>query len=455
MSRRKSLSEQISTLSDPTPRDIDPESLTSFHDNTTASYIPKRGDDNDHNKYGDTMNRDGRLLLQAEPDALNDPRYSGKKISRKDLQPEGDISSSDSDDSGDHNGSSSDDSDNSVDSSGEESDANNLGSFGSDSEEEEEEDPLDRRLSTFSNASSMSTPAQSAEAQEKSALRAKHTLNQKKIWTELLGVRVQLQPLVEMGNRLPNSQSQRMFRDHSDENVEAYSSAIDSLTSLLRTCVSVSKTLSGQHDDIKLLPQKRKRKRRADALDDIWDEMDTNYENFSPYRDAVLTRWNSKTQLQSGQSLNKKFKIINQGILSQIQSILSNETRLLKRTRIKRNNHTIIGEDLRRITNNNEEEEKEVIVDEDHEIFDDTDFFKQYRQEYLESTLSGDQFLALSNSYATKRIKKKKKIDTKATKGRRLKYVVMSKLQNFCAPEYVGSPSIDVDVLLGSLFGGH
>jgi hypothetical protein len=64
---------------------------------------------------------------------------------------------------------------------------------------------------------------------------------------------------------------------------------------------------------------------------------------------------------------------------------------------------------LRRITNNNEEEEKEVIVDEDHEIFDDTDFFKQYQQEYLESTLSGDQFLALSNSYATKRIKEKKK----------------------------------------------
>jgi hypothetical protein len=31
----------------------------------------------------------------------------------------------------------------------------------------------------------------------------------------------------------------------------------------------------------------------------------------------------------------------------------------------------------------------------------------------------------------------------------------MSKLQNFCAPEYVGSPSIDVDVILGSLFCGH
>jgi hypothetical protein len=50
-------------------------------------------------------------------------------------------------------------------------------------------------------------------------------------------------------------------------------------------------------------------------------------------------------------------------------------------------------------------------VDEDHEIFDDTDFFKQYQQEYLESTLSaGDQFLALSNSYMQPNELRKKKM---------------------------------------------
>ena len=32
------------------------------------------------------MSSNGRLLLQAEPDVLNDPRYAGVKVSRKKLK---------------------------------------------------------------------------------------------------------------------------------------------------------------------------------------------------------------------------------------------------------------------------------------------------------------------------------------------------------------------------------
>ena len=439
MSRRKSLSEQANALSDVTPVDVDPEALTLFSDNTaaTASTSDKYDEDD-----GEAMQTSGRLLLQAEPDALNDPRYAGKTISRKELRPD-DMDSGSSD-----NSDSSPSSDSNSDSDSDSDSDSNEHFEGSDSDSEEE-DALDRRLSTFSNTS-LATPKQSAAAQQKTATRAKHTLHQKKLWTDVLGVRVHLQPLLEMGNRLPNSHAHGLFHDHSDENVEAFASTLDSLTNLLRTCVSVSETLSRQHADIKALPQTRKRKRQASATEDLWDEMDTNYENFTPYRDAVLSRWNSKTQLQSGVSLNKKFKVVNQGILSQINSILSDESRLLKRTRTRRTEVSIIGEDLRTPRTEEQQGENEV----DAEIFDDTDFFKHYRSEYLESTMSGDDFVNLSNSYATKRMKKKKKIDTKATKGRRLKYVVMTKLQNFCAPEHVRRPTIDVDVLLGSLFGG-
>lgn len=43
------------------------------------------------------------------------------------------------------------------------------------------------------------------------------TLHQKKLWTDLLGIRVRLQPLLELGNRLPNSEAHGLFHDHSDE----------------------------------------------------------------------------------------------------------------------------------------------------------------------------------------------------------------------------------------------
>jgi len=136
---------------------------------------------------------------------------------------------------------------------------------------------------------------------------------------------------------------------------------------------------------------------------------------------------------------------------------MADETRLLKRTRNRRAEHAVVGASLRRGNGSGESGEDEDVEDDlDEEIFDDNDFFRIHRQEYLESTMSGDDFMALSRSYASRRTKKKKKkVDTKASKGRRLKYVVMPKLQNFCAPEHVSAPSIDVDVLMGSLFGGR
>ena len=458
--KRKSLSEQISDYTDPTPRDhVDPESLTSFNDNTSAKY--DKDDHDDDEDIAQSMSSNGRLLLQAEPDVLNDPRYAGVKVSRKKLKSKRNGRNSDS------SSSSGSESDSDSDSDGQSSSAS---SSDSDSEKEDpfaafdnhsdsEEDELDRRLSTFSNTS-LATPQESAEAQAKTAKRSQHTLHQKKLWTDLLGIRVRLQPLLELGNRLPNSEAHGLFHDHSDENLEAFASAVDSLTGLLRTCVSVSETLSRQHQDVKALPQTRKRKRQADAVEDLWDEMDTSRENFIPYRDAVVSRWSNKTQLQSGVSLNKKFKVVNRGILSQIGSVLADETRLLKRTRTRRTDHTIVGESLRKNTGKNnddttdEEMPRSSYDDVDEEIFDDGDFFKVHRQEYLESTMSGDDFMALSKSYASRRTKKKKKVDTKASKGRRLKYVVMPKLTNFCAPEHVSAPSIDVDTLMGSLFGG-
>jgi hypothetical protein len=81
-SRRKSLSEKIADFSDPTLRDVHPESLTSWNDNTSANRDDDDDDDDlqedyhedDEDNVDTAMSNDGRLRLQAEPDALNDPR---------------------------------------------------------------------------------------------------------------------------------------------------------------------------------------------------------------------------------------------------------------------------------------------------------------------------------------------------------------------------------------------
>jgi len=312
---------------------------------------------------------------------------------------------------------------------------------------------------------------------EKEKQRAEHTLNQKKLWADLLEMRMRMQPLLELGNRLPEVGVYSLFHDHSDENLEAFESAVDTVSVLVRECIQLRDSLSQRHPDVRVLKQTRKRKRPDGdgmSVEDLWDEIETGHENFRPYRNAVISRWNKKVQLQAGMALHKKFKVVNQGILSQIDSVLVDQGRLKKRTRIRRMKGSLVGQALvdsrsnsrsKRQHSGDSSDSKGASQAEDStlglnepdlnaEIFDDTDFFKVVRQEYLESTMSTDDLLAASRAFAlqSRQTKKKKKIDTRATKGRRLRYVVMPKIQNFMAPEYLPAPTIEVDVLFSSLF---
>ena len=116
------------------------------------------------------------------------------------------------------------------------------------------------------------------------------------------------------------------------------------------------------------------------------------------------------------------------------------------------------------------------------DIYDDTDFYGSLLQTFLEqrsqqgSSLGGGgvgEMLAMGNGAntaaglatdrplffaprweAAKAAKVKKVVDTRASKGRKLKYTVHEKLQNFMAPENrCGWDERQTDELFGSLFG--
>lgn len=83
--------------------------------------------------------------------------------------------------------------------------------------------------------------------------------------------------------------------------------------------------------------------------------------------------------------------------------------------------------------------EQQVGVDEhDPEIFDDSDFYHQMLRELIEFRSAdvtdpvqlGRQWVQLQSM----RSKMKRSIDTRATKGRKIRYAVHSKLVNFMAP---------------------
>jgi len=90
----------------------------------------------------------------------------------------------------------------------------------------------------------------------------------------------------------------------------------------------------------------------------------------------------------------------------------------------------------------------------DAEIFDDTDFYQEMLRDVIDSK-SGKDGLA-AEAWELNRAKKVKKIvDTKASKGRKLRYEVHEKIKNFMVP--VPSRGIwheeQIDELFSSLLG--
>lgn len=118
--------------------------------------------------------------------------------------------------------------------------------------------------------------------------------------------------------------------------------------------------------------------------------------------------------------------------------------RLIKRTQLKRSLYSICGNRNEEIDGENNETLKiddlkdRHLKDHDEEIFDDQDFYNQLMRELIDrqtsSVLDPVELSRKSIELQKLRNKNKKKVDTKASKGRKIKFVPHKPLINFMAP---------------------
>ncbi|XP_026321013.1 protein AATF [Hyposmocoma kahamanoa] len=180
---------------------------------------------------------------------------------------------------------------------------------------------------------------------------------------------------------------------------------------------------------------------RKRKLEEYGKELAMSHKAFKSFRDSTIQKWNDKTRLATAANIKNT---PTNTILQQISYILSDREKLIKRTQLKRSEYDIIGykkaEDVEENGDANpmtkgRKENDEYIS----EIFDDSDFYHQLLRELIECK-SADisdpvqlsrQWIALQQM----RSKMKRKVDTKATKGRKIKYVVHNQLVNYMAPE--------------------
>ncbi|EZA50673.1 hypothetical protein DMN91_004491 [Ooceraea biroi] len=501
----KSLADKINSLITARPdfgSDEEPEE--------TKAKVVERHDESD---TSDDEFRQSKIRKQ-NIDTLDqlDNRYAGKKVSRKDVYSEDDAS-----ETMESEGSEEDEEDEEVESALEQSDdelddmdgseeADSQQSERSDGFEDDEDaenasDMQDQDDNNMNDSlhkrerftiKTMSETNAKAEVEKGVCVR-----NQLKLWENLLEMRIKLQKCIITSNGMPQCDTHKKLR--SDTNfVKKVDETKGKLAQVLNNMLQLKDLLLKQYPETENLctgSKKRKSEENDDENgDDSMDEeipSDTedeelgsekesstnedaeeaeesvprkrprynDYEkilreghtSYTQYRDSVIKKWNDKTRIATG-SLNK-----NSGLttLKQVEFAMSNMSRLRKKTQLKRSEYNIVGKS----TPAGDKDGKDAVEEYDPEIFDDDDFYHQLLRDLIEYKSSNmtdpvqlsRQWIQLQNM----RRKLKKKVDTRATKGRKVRYSVHNKLVNFMAPITVYDTWTDnaKNELYNSLFG--
>lgn len=407
-------------------------------------------------------------------------RYAGKKISRNDVFSYEDDSisermeSEDSDKDVEHeemNSISLEQSDDEFDSNRETNLKNTLESI-SDLEEETDYDMnINDQLHKHQNITvkTMSETNVRAEIEKGNCVR-----NQLKLWENFLEIRIKLQKWIAISNQIPQYDMHKELRSDVDF-VHKVNETKIKLALIMENMLQLKDLLLKQYPETKnLCVNAKKRKINKDRninTDDTMDEeifsdtedelengqkssidedpetvkesvpqkrlryndyekvLQKEHDLYKEYRDSVIKKWNDKTWIATS-SLSKDS---NQTTLKQIEFAISDINKLRKRSQLKRSEYNIVGKSSLKEDNGNIR-----IQEYDPEIYDDDDFYHQLLRDLIEyKSLDVTDPIQLSKRWIqlqNMRKKMKRKIDTRATKGRRVRYNVHNKLVNFMAP---------------------
>ncbi|RMC10614.1 hypothetical protein DUI87_12325 [Hirundo rustica rustica] len=335
--------------------------------------------------------------------------------------------------------------------------------------------------------------------------KGKAVRNQLALWDQLMEGRIKMQKVLLTANRLPQPDTYPRFRKEGGQDFDnAVENCFKALEALLKVLVELQDELLYQYPGTRhLVDGKQAKTESEDEIPSSSDEeplekaqkkrrslpkrklkfeeypefIAKRYKDFRTYRNSTLQKWHDKTKLATGKmgkarrglcvltwlpwsrGLGNKFKkgevwgfgAFERSVLAQIDHVLLDKERLLRRTQTRRSLYTVLGKQEQQPApapqpgpDSSEvlpaSDSNRHLKDIDEEIFDDDDFYHQLLRELIERKTTsldpndqvamGRQWLAIQKL----RSKIKKKVDRKASKGRRIRYHVHSKLVSFMAP---------------------
>jgi len=435
-----SLADKLAALTNPVPQfgDLDEEE---DEDLVTGAKVTigdiDAEDDLEERSYLRTVTAGG---------LADDERYKGKKFTRKELEKDRDFMEHKDaelghmfdigDDYDDEEETSNDDMESggeNTDDSGEE-DLESEGDMdeGANSDNERDEDQISSsnnvNLGEETDASMIDGAILKVEETDSSYFKGIAVVNQLATWDKLLEQRILLQKMLTKVNTFPLDLDEFMEpedKEHSD----LVKRASKSLSKLVQKSVQLKNAIE------------RKGVQEYEVVgDDTEKWLEDTAKSAENGRREIIMKWSDRTQ-RVGTMSN-----MNTPALEQIDQIMNNVPRMVKRTRVKRVDCTILGG-------------KKVGGEKNY--FDDSDFYHHLLRELIEKKTAastdsaevGRQWLQIQKL----RAKLKKKVDTRASKGRKVRYDIHTKLVNFMAP--ISQPNQMNDSakneLFSSLFGAR
>ncbi|KNZ75106.1 Protein bfr2, partial [Termitomyces sp. J132] len=423
-----SLAQQLALLEDTAPiGDFDPEDV---HARDVDGEDGMDVDPAAREHYLDV----GPSLLRKQHDSVSDPKYDGVRTTRKQLEDDSE------DDVGDESGS--------EGSELEEDDVRDEGEERSEQGDEDDEEAP--------------TPQKKSKLEKRTAEKHEHgdsISSELALWDSLLDARIRLQKAVTAANRLPPPLD---LKEHLEtpECQEVLGELLREAAGLSEDLFQLQEHLLTTNDSISLPPRKRRRLESDDDtpidyvrwLEDATHDASAFEQAYHPHLVQTLAKWSAKIQAVAPSALlpsnrgafSSKNSQHTKTVLQLIDETLSDHTKLLARTQIRRSKDARIG--IPEISNDEGPQE-------DPNVFDDTDFYQQMLRDVIDSKgngTGGDDWMAMQ-----KQKKARKKVDTKASKGRKLRYETHEKLQNFMVPVPVigGWHEEQIDELFASLLG--
>ncbi|KAH6982052.1 apoptosis-antagonizing transcription factor [Ilyonectria sp. MPI-CAGE-AT-0026] len=323
------------------------------------------------------------------------------------------------------------DSDEESDEDGDEDDGDEDDDDDDEDEEEEDDSESDDEGSKVQTAK----PALAALSTRADVDKGLAIQQQRKLYDGLLNLRIRLQKALIAANTFAT------IEDTPEPESEPYEAAEEAAIKLLNTISSLKNNFGSSSR----AGDKRKRELEVSmATQDIWNQMQEEEERSVKFREDRLEKWARKVQtvnITAPGALGSR----NKTLISALQEQLANpDNRLAKRSRVPRS--CAPAQAAKGVT-------------EDEDIYDDADFYQLLLKELVdqrtvESASAQAGAVPTVMMTVSKEAKMRKNVDRKASKGRKMRFTVHEKLQNFMAPEDRRAWEQEaIDRFFGTLFG--